>query len=65
MRPRLTPQTRVHAEDEELPPDPPADLSAPFAAMDSLYNWCVLEGCKALSKFGRLYMRKGLRGQYK
>ncbi|KAF9481182.1 hypothetical protein BDN70DRAFT_855567 [Pholiota conissans] len=65
QRPRLTPQTRVRDDGGEIPPEPPVDLSAPFAAMDYLYNWCILEGCKAMTKTGRLYMRKGLRGQYK
>ncbi|KAF8964211.1 Pleckstrin homology domain-containing protein [Flammula alnicola] len=65
QRPRLTPQTRVRDDNQDLPPEAPTDLSAPFAAMGSLYNWCALEGCSPIVKVGRLYMRKGLRGQYK
>jgi hypothetical protein len=64
-RPRLTPQTRVHDFNEEAPPNPPIDLSIPYPAMDRLYNWCVLEGCRPIVKGGRLYMKKGLRGQFK
>lgn len=64
-RPRLTPQTRVHDVNEEAPPEPPIDLSMPYPAMSRLYNWCVLEGCRPIVKGGRLYMKKGLRGQFK
>ncbi|KAF9527557.1 Pleckstrin homology domain-containing protein, partial [Crepidotus variabilis] len=64
QRPRLTPQTRVRQDDHAVPPEAPADLSAPYAAVDSLYNWCILEGCKPIVKSGRIYMRKGIRGQF-
>ena len=63
-RPRLTPQTRL-CQAEEHPPEAPPDLSAPFAAMHNLYNWCVLDGCRSIVKMGRIYMKKGLHGQYK
>ncbi|CAA7261359.1 unnamed protein product [Cyclocybe aegerita] len=65
QRPRLTPQTRVCQDEHEVPPEAPADLSSPYEAMDLLYNRCVLEGCKPIVKGGRIYMKKGLRGQYK
>ncbi|KAF8809576.1 hypothetical protein BYT27DRAFT_7094201 [Phlegmacium glaucopus] len=63
-RPRLTPQTRL-CRDDEHPPEAPQDLSAPYAAMDNLYNWCVLEGCKPIVKAGKIYVKEGLRKQYK
>ena len=63
-RPRLTPQTRLY-QDDELPPEAPDDLSAPYAAMGNLHNWCVLEGCQPIVKVGRIYMKEGLHGQYK
>jgi hypothetical protein len=66
QRPRLTPQIRVLQDAErEQPPEAPADPSAPYTAMGTLYNWCILEGCKPVSKGGRLYVKKGLYGQYK
>lgn len=65
QRPRLTPQTRVCQDQHELAPEAPLDPSAHFAAMDNLYNWCILEGCNPIVKGSRIYMRKGLRGQYK
>ncbi|TFK40603.1 Pleckstrin homology domain-containing protein [Crucibulum laeve] len=64
-RPRLTPQTRACHERHDEPPDPPADLSAPYPALNTLYNWCVIDGCKPIIKGGKIYMRKGIRGQYK
>ena len=63
-RPRLTPQTRI-CRDDEHPPEAPPDLSALYPAMNNLYNWCVLEGCRPIVKVGRIYMKKGLHGQYK
>ncbi|TFK28020.1 hypothetical protein FA15DRAFT_678662 [Coprinopsis marcescibilis] len=63
-RPRLTPQVKVCQESED-PPEAPVDMSAPFPAMENLHNWCIIEGCDAITKGGKLYMRKGLRGQYK
>lgn len=63
-RPRLTPLTRL-CRDNEHPPEAPPDLSAPYAAMDNFYNWCVLEGCSPIVKIGKVYIKKGLYGQYK
>ncbi|KAF5382546.1 hypothetical protein D9615_002957 [Tricholomella constricta] len=65
-RPRLTPLTRVaHVDDCEFPPEAPPDTSAPMPALGSLYSWCVLDGCKPIVKGGKVYVRKGLYGQYK
>lgn len=63
-RPRLTPQTRV-CQEEDFPPDPPADMSAPYPAMENLYNWCIIKSCNPITKATKLHMRKGLRGPYK
>ena len=63
-RPRLTPQVRV-CQEKDYPPEPPADLSAPYPAMEALYNWCIIDGCHPVTKVGKLHMRKGLRGPYK
>ncbi|KAG6877753.1 hypothetical protein C0993_004256 [Termitomyces sp. T159_Od127] len=63
-RPRLTPLTRV-IRDREFPPESPPDMGAPMPALGSLYNWCVVEGCKSIIKGGKLFVRKGLWGQYK
>ncbi|KDR82730.1 hypothetical protein GALMADRAFT_844524 [Galerina marginata CBS 339.88] len=63
QRPRLTPLTRVF-QDEECAPEAPADPAAPYPALDTLYNWCVLDGCRPIIRGGRLYMKKGLHGQY-
>ena len=63
-RPRLTPLTRV-VNDRDYPPEPPPDASAILPALGTLYNWCILEGCKPIVKGGKVFMRKGLYGQYK
>ncbi|KAG6896455.1 hypothetical protein C0992_008178 [Termitomyces sp. T32_za158] len=63
-RPRLTPLTRV-IRDQESPPESPPDMGAPMPALGSLYSWCVVEGCKSIIKGGKLFVRKGLWGQYK
>jgi hypothetical protein len=62
QRPRLTPLTRV-CQDEQVPPEDNG-VTAPYTSIDTLYNWCILEGCKPIVKGGRIYMKKGLRGQY-
>jgi hypothetical protein len=63
-RPRLTPQMRV-CHDEEFPPEAPADMSAPYPAIENLHNWCILQGCNPITKGGKVFIRKGLRGEYK
>jgi hypothetical protein len=64
-RPRLTPLLYAHCDDHELPPEAPPDPEASLPALVSLYNWCVLDGCKAVLKSGKLYTRVGLHGHYK
>ncbi|KAJ8080665.1 hypothetical protein PM082_017499 [Marasmius tenuissimus] len=64
LRPRVTPKT-YQEKDRILYAEPPPDLSAPMPALGSLYNWCVLEGCKPIVRGGKLFTRQGLRGQYK
>ncbi len=62
QRPRLTPLTRVCHDEHEAASV--ADQSA-YGSVDTFYNWCVLEGCKPIVRGGRIYMRRGLRGQFK
>lgn len=64
-RPRLTPQLHVCPEGHETAPVPPPDMEAALPALGTLYNWCVLDGCKAVLKSGKLHTRKGLHGHYK
>ncbi|KAJ7505417.1 Pleckstrin homology domain-containing protein [Mycena galericulata] len=63
--PRLTPRRHMLRNDSELAPEAPIDTSAPLPALDSLYSWCVLEGCKPVIRGGKIFMRQGLYGQYK
>ncbi|KAI0056564.1 hypothetical protein BV25DRAFT_1813850 [Artomyces pyxidatus] len=64
-RTRITPH-RVWNDEERLrPPEPTADPSEVLPYLSSLYNWCVFDGCRPITKTGRIYVRKGLRGQYK
>ncbi|KAF9242584.1 Pleckstrin homology domain-containing protein [Melanogaster broomeanus] len=66
-RVRVTPQlskcrnTNGHLTPAEQPRDP--DSSLPV--LTTLYHWCALENCRSVVKAGRVFTRKGLRGQYK
>ncbi|KAL0960649.1 hypothetical protein HGRIS_005678 [Hohenbuehelia grisea] len=60
----VTPKTRVH-QNEDMPPEAPGDPNGPMAELSGLYHWCVLEGCKSIIRGGKLYMRRGLRGDFK
>ncbi|KAK0201660.1 hypothetical protein DFS33DRAFT_1349082 [Desarmillaria ectypa] len=64
-RPRLTPRLHISDEAEDIPPTAPPDPAAPLPALASLYNWCVLEGCKTIIRGGKIHMRRGLSGQFK
>lgn len=62
-RPRITPRTHLETE-KETPPDAPPDPAVSSPELSAYYNWCQLEGCRAISKVGKLYGHKNLRGQY-
>ncbi|KAJ7696070.1 Pleckstrin homology domain-containing protein [Mycena rosella] len=64
-RPRLTHRRHVMRNDSELAPEAPVDVSAPLPALGTLYSWCVLEGCKPVIRGGKIFVRRGLHGQYK
>ncbi|KAJ7601025.1 Pleckstrin homology domain-containing protein [Mycena floridula] len=61
-RPRLTPHTHIHPSDEV--PETPSDPSAPMPALGTLFNMCIIQGCRPVVKGGKLHMRKGLHGAY-
>ncbi|EJD50692.1 hypothetical protein AURDEDRAFT_83726 [Auricularia subglabra TFB-10046 SS5] len=59
-RPRFVlPRDRRHNV-PEVTPDP--DDASPYLGV--FWHWCVLEGCRAIIKAGRLFMKHGLKGQY-
>ncbi|KAF9077592.1 Pleckstrin homology domain-containing protein [Rhodocollybia butyracea] len=61
-RPLITPHT--YAEVNRTPyAESPVDPSA-VPALGSIFNWCVTEGCKPIIKGGKVFMHRGLRGQY-
>lgn len=62
-RPRVTPRAQLEHE-REAPPDAPPDPEKSSADLSSWYNWCLLDGCRAVTKCGKLFGKKGLRGQY-
>ncbi|KAJ7069875.1 Pleckstrin homology domain-containing protein [Mycena amicta] len=64
-RPRLTPRRHLIRNESEVPPEAPVDATAPLPTLANLYNLCPLESCKPIARCGRLYMRRGLYGQYK
>ncbi|KAH9936321.1 Pleckstrin homology domain-containing protein [Fomitopsis serialis] len=63
-RARITPLTHVF-EDLDRGPEPIPDPDAPIPELSTVFNWCVLEGCRPIVKCGKLFARKGLKGQYK
>ncbi|KIY44808.1 hypothetical protein FISHEDRAFT_50785 [Fistulina hepatica ATCC 64428] len=62
-RPRITPRMRAQQAAPSLETSP--DLSTSLPALGSIYNWCVIEGCRAVTRGGRLFMRNGIHGRYK
>lgn len=65
-RPRVTPHIHIHEDDEDLPPVEPEGLAtSALPALGSIYNWCVIEGCKAIVRGGTVFMRNGNLGQFK
>ena len=63
-RRRITPLKHVD-DNEDAAPDTPPNPDASSPDLSFLYNWCVLNGCRPITKCGRLFSRRGLRGQYK
>ncbi|KAH7885352.1 Pleckstrin homology domain-containing protein [Phlebopus sp. FC_14] len=57
----LTSQRSKQAHSYAEPPVDPGSLSA----LHSLYHWCSLNNCRNILRAGRVFTRKGLRGQYK
>jgi hypothetical protein len=50
-------------DDGEPPPTRSEVLSSPH--LSHLYNWCILDGCRALMKEGVMHVRKGMRGVFR
>lgn len=67
QRPRLTPRLpRCHnSGGSSTPREAPPDLEASLPSLTSLYRWCTLSDCRSVIKSGRVFMRRGFRGQYK
>ncbi|KAF9220965.1 hypothetical protein BS17DRAFT_786276 [Gyrodon lividus] len=63
---RLTPQLSKcnHAKGHPTPSEP-TDPGSSLPVLASLYHWCALDTCRSIIKAGRMFTRKGLRGQYK
>ncbi|VDC02434.1 unnamed protein product [Peniophora sp. CBMAI 1063] len=61
-KPRITPHIKQYNDDAPEPDTNPA-MVLPY--LSSLYNWCVYEGCRPVTKTGRIYMRPGIRGKYR
>lgn len=50
---------------DATPPDPAEalDLASPLLAR--VYNHCILDGCRAILRAGRFYVKHGVRGMFK
>jgi hypothetical protein len=64
---RLTPPLRKynHVKGHPTPSEPPIGSDSSLPGMTLLYPWCALDSCRSIVKAGRVFARKGLRGQYK
>ncbi|GAA5963604.1 hypothetical protein JCM21900_000304 [Sporobolomyces salmonicolor] len=51
------------ADDGEPQPSREELLSSPLLAQ--IYNWCILDGCRAVLRHGVLHIKKGLRGMFR
>jgi len=63
-RARVTPLKHTHVVDQNLPPEDPPDPESSLPDLSAIYNWCVYQNCRPILKCGKLFARKGLRGQY-
>ncbi|KAI0304331.1 Pleckstrin homology domain-containing protein [Multifurca ochricompacta] len=64
-RPRITPHRLRHEGEKLHPTEPPSNPAVALPYLSSMYHWCVYGGCRPITKSGRLYVRRGLRGRYK
>lgn len=64
-RARVTPLKHVHVVDQNLPPEDPPDPESSLLDLSAIYNLCLYQNCRPILKCGKLFARKGLRGQYK
>ncbi|KAI0051385.1 hypothetical protein FA95DRAFT_1554452 [Auriscalpium vulgare] len=64
-RPRITPHRMWHDEDKLRPPEAAENPNAVLPYLSSVYNWCAFDGCRSIAKAGRVFVRKGIHGQYK
>lgn len=63
-RSRVTPLTHVHVVDQNLPPENPPDPDSSLPDLSAIYNLCLYQNCRPILKCGKIFSRKGLRGQY-
>lgn len=59
-RPRYVLPRDRREDAPEVTPDP--DDASQF--LGTFWHWCVLDGCRSIVKSGRLYAKRGLKGQY-
>jgi Pleckstrin homology domain len=65
-RPGITPhRLRDDEDDRPRPPEPPSNPAVALPYLGSMYHWCAYEGCRPITKCGRIYVRQGLHGRYK
>jgi hypothetical protein len=63
-KPLITPRRHAHEECRQQPPEPLANPGIVLPYLSSLYHWCVFESCRPVTKTGRIYLRRGLKGKY-
>ena len=63
-RARVTPLKHTHVFDQNLPPEDPPDPESSLPDLSAVYGLCLYQNCRPILKCGKLFARKGLRGQY-
>ncbi|KAF4576993.1 hypothetical protein EYR36_004977 [Pleurotus pulmonarius] len=64
VRDPITPRVHLHQDGCERPPQAPADENDPMPMLSMTFNRCVLDGCNSIIRGGKLFMRRGLYGEY-
>ncbi|KAF9487430.1 hypothetical protein BDN71DRAFT_1458507 [Pleurotus eryngii] len=65
VRDPITPRVHLHQDGCERAPEAPADENDPMPSLSMTFNRCVLDGCNSIMRGGKLFMRRGLYGEYK
>lgn len=64
-RPRITPQRLRDEDDSHCPTEQPPNPAVTLPYLSSMYDWCVFEGCRPITRSGRIYVRRGHQDRFR